>query len=141
MESPDELGPAFGAIRYPSLKDMLDRSQIDQEQVVKALDLVNQFAYGHRHAMLLPSERHDRLTLYKLVNLVRFLDLLPDVAVYEVGYRCPEQLCSYHQSLKVSIQRAYRRGIDRASLRIAEQAHERLWQVQQAVTHFYDGLS
>lgn len=120
---------------------MLDRSQIDLVQVANAFDRVNTFAYGHRHAMLLPTERRDRLTLYKLVNLVRYLDLLPNMDVHELGYRCPEQLRSYHHSLRVSIQRAYSRGIDRDTLHIAEQAHERLWQVQQAVTQFYDGLS
>jgi hypothetical protein len=141
METPDESVHTFGAIRCPSLRELLDRSEIELDQVAKALDLVNHFAYGHRHASLMPSERRNRLTLFKLVNLVRYLDLLPDVEVYDIGYRCPEQLRAYHCCLKVSIQRAYSRGIDRVSLRIAEQAHERLWQVQQAVTQFYDGLS
>jgi hypothetical protein len=71
METPDESVHTFGAIRCPSLRELLDRSEIELDQVAKALDLVNHFAYGHRHASLMPSERRNRLYINHLRYCIR----------------------------------------------------------------------
>jgi len=120
---------------------MLDRSDVSLEAVASALERVVEVAYGRHNTILESADRRHRLCIHKLVNQIRFLNLLSDYDVFELGYRCPEQLRSYHRSLGQAIHRAYVHKLDRETLILAEEAHERIWQIERAVTLFYDGLS
>lgn len=127
-------------VEYPSLRSILHMSGDDLGSFANALERVALFAFGTHH--LLPATaRRDRLTLHKLVNLIRQLQLMDDLPLYELSFRCPQQLRSYHGSLCRSLPRAQHNGLPQEQLLLAEKAHDHLWRVHNVVTSLYDGLS
>ncbi|MBL8001167.1 MAG: hypothetical protein JNL05_04315 [Flavobacteriales bacterium] len=141
MERPIEGAKAAPAIAFPSLRELLHGCHADLSCMADAVERVSQAAFGTHPTLLLAHDRKCRRNLHKFANLLRQLALMPDVPVFELGHRCPEQLRAYHLSLRAGLAKAYAHGIEHESLVAAEEAHERLWHVEQAVTRFYDGLS
>lgn len=127
-------------MEHPGLRSVLRTSGADLALFAEALTSVAYHAFG-RHHLLTATCRHDRLTLHKLVNLIRQLELTNDAPLYELGFRCPEQLRRYHASLCRSLPRAQHNGLPAEQLKLAEQAHDQLSQVHTVVNSFYDGLS
>jgi len=126
---------------HPPLQAILARCNgrlVDFKQAVHELIAV---AYGHDHGFLGPQERNHRLNLYKLGNLIDRLDLLDDPELIRMGHRCPEQLRSYHCSLKATMPVAYHRGIAREHLEYLDELHQELWSVLQTVTSQAEALS
>lgn len=127
-------------VEYPTLRTMLRMTGDDLGPLANALECVARFAFGNHHVLTVRCRR-DRLTLYKLVNLVRQLQLVNDLPLYDLSFRCPEQLRRYHDSLCRSLPRAQENGLPPHQLVLAERAHHHLWQVHNVVTSLYDGLS
>ena len=97
--------------------------------------------FGGHHSLLTPSQRRLRLDLWKLINLMRQMGTLDDVEVFQLGFRCPEQLKRYDHCVKTLIDMSERKGIDRKTQESALLMHAGLWQICLVVTQFYEGLS
>ena len=126
---------------HPTMRFLLDRSGMDLPLYREALRELIRRVYGQRQVCWTRSERHDRLALYKLSNLLGKLELLEDAPVFDLGYRCPEQLRTYHASLTKSRQLGYHAGLSQLHHEALDDLHERVWQILNEVTAFYDGLS
>ncbi len=141
MVKPIEGTPVNSVIEFPGLREILERCGSDLPRMADAVERVSLSAFGSHPGLVLAHERKCRRNLLKFANLLRQLALMGDMPVFDLGHRCPEQLRAYHLSLRTGISMAHANGIDRDVLAVAEEAHERLWHVEQTVTRFYDGLS
>lgn len=129
------------AVQFPSIRELLGHTDKDLTVYIEALRCLITNVYGNRHLALTARQRQHRATLNKLSNLLEQIDLLDDAMPYELGYACPGQVKQYSQSLQESVHHAYHNGIDKDTLRLVEEIHERNWQVMQEVTLLFDGLS
>jgi hypothetical protein len=128
-------------LAHPTMRVLLDRSSMELSGYREALAELVTKAYGNRQCLGSVTERRDRLALYKLSNLIGKLDLMADAPVFDIGYRCPEQIRSYHGCLTRSLPRAFQAGLTTVHLAALDDLHERVWQILNEVTAFYDGLS
>lgn len=128
-------------IDYPSLRTLLHGGAECIETHARSIELLVHEVFGGNHHLLSVEQRWLRLDLWKFVNLLRQMDALEDVEVFELGFRCPEQVKSYERSLETLIEMAERRDLDPERMKSARLAHARVWHVRKAVTQFSEGLS
>jgi hypothetical protein len=136
MQKPIEI-----IVDRPTLSVIVHRTATDLGTYRAAVEELISLVFGHRHTVLTPEQRRDRLTIYKLGNLIGRMELLTDVPVFDIGFRCPEQLRSYHAALMRNCRLAYHAGASGATLRVLDDLHETLWIIHNEVTAFYGGLS
>lgn len=128
-------------IIYPSLRMLLKEGDRTLEDHARAIEEVVYVVFGGRYHAMSPKQRRLRLELWKLVNLMRQLDILDDAPVYDLGFRCPEQLKSYERALSALIDGANREEVDAQALTLARRTHARLWQMCKVVRPFCVSLS
>jgi hypothetical protein len=128
-------------IQYPMLADLLDRCNYSIGMYKAALHIIVGAVYGHDHGMLSARDRRIRLELYKLKSLLTRIELACEQDVFELGFRCPEQLNSYRAALSESMARVEKGTMARNELAVLDDLHERIWQVNNEVKAFYQGLS
>ena len=136
MNKPIEI-----VVDRPTLSVIIHRTATDLKTYREAVEQLIAVAFGHRHAALSATQRRDRLTLYKLSNLIGRMELLTDVPVFDMGFRCPEQLRAYHNTLMRGRHLAHCYGTPVATMRVLDDLHETLWMIHNEVTAFYQGLS
>ena len=128
-------------LEYPSLRSIVTLTAVDLDRFALALEHVSAHAFGRHHGLLPPEQRRDRLTLHKLINLLRQLQLAQDLSLYELGFRCPDQLRSYHDTMVRCLPKAKFNGLPDEQLAPAETAYGHLAQVHHVVTSLCSGLS
>lgn len=120
---------------------MLEGSRTRLIEYRAALTILIRHVFGDRHVLLSARDRHHRLELYKLSSLIARLELSGEDEVFDLGYRCPEQLARYHIILMESMRRGWATGMPPACWAVLDDLNERVWQVHNEVKAFYQGLS
>ncbi len=130
-----------GAIGHPTLSAMLNGPLARLFEYREALQRLIRHVYGDGHVLLTPRDRRHRLELYKLGSLIARVELSGEEDVFELGYRCPEQLASYHTVLMETMRRGWTSGMPLCYWATLDDLSERIWQVHNEVKAFYQGLS
>lgn len=133
--------PSRGAVLYPNLKQLVQRSNRKLNDYSNALRRLLKVAYGERHLLLTTAQKKQRGTLQKLINLLDQLELMEEVNVFELSFRCPEQLNSYYECVQATIPLAREKGADLMTLTLARQAGDCLLEIHREVTYSADVLS
>lgn len=129
------------SIDYPSMRSILNGDLESMEGHAQALEQLTTAVFGGNHCLLTAQERRIRLDLWKLSNLIRQMGTLDDVEVFQMGFRCPEQLKRYNKCVEILIELSKHRGMEGRKVDSALLIRSGLWQICLAVTQFYEGLS
>jgi hypothetical protein len=126
---------------YPTLKQLVERSGTSLKDYLDALRSLLHHAYGERHQILSAKQRSNRLRLQQLINVLDQFCLIENVQVFDLGFKCPEQLNAYKDCLNDTIPMARNSGADLLTLAYSREVSNFLLEIHTEVIRSYGALS
>jgi hypothetical protein len=129
------------AIDYPTLRALLPAGAAGLEELAHILERAVLHTFGGPNRLLTAEKRRLRLDLWKLTSLMRQMATLEDVEIFELCFRCPEQMKRYDLAMQALLDLAQRQKLDEPTIDGIRLTLARLWQVRRGITPSVEGLS